>query len=135
MNIINTASPRAAALAAALFLVPSIVSASNASLADHASQLFASTGFVHVTEAGPYVELGSYRIQVWTMLGRPYKQLADGSYLYRGFSVDERAASGTLVVRFSDGRVSDLLLVSRAVETAMLTTPASAKSTMLIASR
>jgi hypothetical protein len=122
-------------LAATLLLIPSTSSASGSAPADRAAQLLASRGIVPVNAAGPYVEIGSYRIQAWTMLGRPYKVLADGTYFYRNFAVDDSAASGTLVVRFDHGRVSQLSLVSHAVETAMLAAPAGTKDQVVIASR
>jgi hypothetical protein len=131
MNIINTASIRAAALAAALFVIPSIVSAKENAPADQAAQLLASVGIVPVKAVGPYIEIGSYRIWVSSHLGRPSAVLANGTWLYRGFTADESVASGTLVVRFSQGRVSQLSLVSPAVETAMLTAPASPRGQMI----
>lgn len=135
MNIINTASIRAAALAAALFIVPSIVSANESASADQAAQVLATAGIVPVKTAGPYIEIGSYRIWVSSHLGRPSAVLANGAWLYRGYSVADSAASGTLVVRFIDGRVSKLSLVTSAVETAMLTAPAISQGQVAIAFR
>lgn len=123
----------AASLAAAMFFAPSIASANDNTPADRAAQILAAKGIVSVSEAGPNVELGSYRIQVWTMLGHPYKVLADGSYLYRKFTVDDSTACGTLVVRFDHGKVCQLSLVSPAIETALLTAPANAKVQDLLA--
>jgi len=118
-NIILT-SLRAAALSSALFLVPAFLSAKDSASADPASQMLATSGTLTVKAAGPYVEVGSYRIHVSTRLGRPTAILADGTWLYRNFTVDESAATGTLVVRFEQGRVSQLSLASPKVETALL---------------
>ncbi|MGD1030040.1 MAG: hypothetical protein ABSA05_02770 [Opitutaceae bacterium] len=125
MNIIHTASLRAAALAAALVLIPAIASAKDIAPSDSAARMLAATGIVPVTAAGSNVEIGSYRIHVWTSLGRPSAILADGTWLYRDFTADGSAARGTLVVRFDHGKVSQLSLVSHAVETAMMPTTAS----------
>jgi hypothetical protein len=130
MNILNASSIRAAALAAALFVGPSIASAN-----DNAAQMLAASGTVPVKAAGPYVQIGSYRIQVEAHLGRPSAVTADGAWLYHGYVADESSAEGTLVVRFDHGRVSQLSLVSHSVETVMLTAPASAKGQTLIASK
>jgi len=125
MNIIHTASLRAAAFAAALVLIPAIASAKDSAASDPAAQALATTGIVPVTTAGSNVEIGSYRIHVWTSLGKPSAALADGTWLYRNFNADGSAASGTLVVRFDHGAVSQLSLVSHAVETTMMTAKAS----------
>ncbi len=69
--------------------------------------------------AGPYVEPGTYQIQVSTALGRPTHLLADGTWLYADFAVEASRARGTLVVRFAQGRVSTLTLVSPSVATAL----------------
>ena len=143
MNVINIASFRAAALAAAL-LVPAIASAKDTAQADSATRLLATTGVVQVEAAKPYrelnsgasaVQIGTWRANVSLRLGRPSAVLADGTWLYRNFTVDESLAHGTLVVRFDHGDVSQLSLVSPTVEAAMLNTPASAKGQKLIASK
>jgi hypothetical protein len=130
MKNITLASFRAAALAAALLVAPAIASAH-----DNPAQVLASSGAVPVKDAGPYVHPGSYRIHVWTTLGRPSAVLADGTYLYRDFGAQDNAIRGTLVVRFDRGRVSQLSLVSPAVETALLTAPAGGKGAVEIASK
>ncbi len=115
----------AAALASALCLLPALASAADSPATDSAAQMLAVSGVVPVKDAGPYVHLGSYRIHVWTMLGRPTAMLPDGTYLYKDFAAAGSSAHGTLVVRFDDGRVNQLSLVSPAVATAMLNPPAS----------
>ena len=131
MKTIVISALRAATLVSALLLVAAIASAKES--ADPAAQALATSGFVQVKAAGPYVEVGSYRIHVSTMLGQPSATLADGTWLYRDFTANGSAASGTLVVRFDQGRVTRLTLVSPRVETAMLSAPASGKT--LVASK
>jgi hypothetical protein len=74
----------------------------------------ATQGEIAVSEAGPYVEVGSYRIWVTSHLGRPASVLPDGTWLYRNFQVDDSEVSGTLAVSFRGGRVAALKLVSDA---------------------
>jgi hypothetical protein len=144
MNIARIASRRAAAIAAALLLVPAITSAKDAAPADSATRLFAGTGVVPVDAAKPYrsddslvsaVQIGTWQSAVSLRLGRPSAVLADGSWLYRGFATDEGVTRGTLVVRFDHGSVSQLSLVSHRVEAAMLKAPAGEKERTLVASR
>jgi hypothetical protein len=61
-----------------------------------------------VTNAGPYVEIGTYEIQVSVKLGRPSARLPDGTWLYDHCAIENSAAEGTLIVRFVHGRVSAL---------------------------
>jgi hypothetical protein len=105
---------------AALFLVPSLAIAKDTTASDRAAQVLAATGSVDVKAAGPYVSVGTFRIQVSAKLGRPSDKLADGTWLYRNFAVDGSETTGTLVVRFADGRVEQLALVTPKVATAML---------------
>lgn len=81
-------------------------------------------GEIPVREAGPYVQVGSYRIWVSSHLGRPAVVLPDGTWLYRGFQVDATEVRGTLAVSFQDGRVVALKLLSSA-RVAALTSPKS----------
>jgi hypothetical protein len=115
---------RAALLTAALFSLPRFVSASpNPAPADSAVQALVLAGTVPVKAAGPYVEIGTYQIQVSVKLGRPAFQLPDGSWLYRNFAVPDSRAAGFLLVRFNQGRVSELALVSPAIATALQDAP------------
>jgi hypothetical protein len=125
MNMKLSSSLRAAAFAATLLLLPALASAAD-SPADPAAQMLSTAGVVPVKDVGSYVHVGSYRIHVWTILGRPSATLPDGTYLYKNFAANDSAAHGTLVVRFVQGRVDQLSLVSPAVATAMLTAPAQA---------
>lgn len=88
---------------------------------DRAASLLAGQGFLTIRNAGPYVETGTYQIQVTTALGRPTHRLANGTWLFANYEVEESRACGTLVVRFEKGRVRELTLVTPAVATAMLT--------------
>lgn len=80
----------------------------------------AATGELTVKDAGPYVHCGSYRIWVLSHLGRPTFTLPDGTLIYRDCFVEDSPAKGTLVVRFANGRVSQLRLVGHAVELALV---------------
>jgi hypothetical protein len=103
-------------LATALFALPVLGSAKDRKPIDRAAQQLATTGSIPVRAAGPNVELGTFRIQVIVMLGRPGTVLPDGTWLYPNFEAEESTACGTLVVRFNDrGRVSDMSLVTPSV--------------------
>lgn len=125
---------RLAAIVVTVTVAAAGVSAKPAASTDRASQLLAQHGAVSIKAAGPYVEVGSFRIQVDTKLGRPSVTLPDGTRLYRNFEIKDSDAHGTLVVRFTEGRVSNLSLVTRAVETAMLS-PKVTPDGVMIASR
>jgi hypothetical protein len=135
MNIVSSTSLRAAAFATALVLSSTIAPAKDAAPADSTARLLSSAGSVPVKAAGPYVQIGSYRIHVWARLGHPSAVTSDGTWFYRNFRADESAASGTLVVRFDRGQVSSLSLVTPAIETAMLASPTNARGVTQIASR
>ena len=120
-----------AALAAVVFAASS--TAVRASDLDRpVSRELAATGEVAVANAGPYVEVGSYRIWVSSHLGRPSAVLADGTWLYSNYSVNDTAVSGTLAVSFSGGRVAAMKLLSPA-RVAMLRTAPKAGSTLIAA--
>jgi len=144
MKSILASVPRAAAVASALLLVSITASGKNTAPADSATRLLATSGVVPVEAAWPYcantltttpVLVGSSRSRVSLTLGRPSEVLADGTWLYRNYSVNESAASGSLVVRFEHGRVAELLLVSPKVETSMLKAPAIAREKTNIVSK
>jgi hypothetical protein len=115
-------------LLAVLFALPAVAATSQATAADRASQLLAMKGRISIAHAGPYVELGTFQIQVITKLGEPTAKLRDGTWLYDGCAIDGSDARGTLVVSFNHGRVADLALVTPTVAMAMQTpTPAREK--------
>jgi hypothetical protein len=122
---------RSAALAATLLAVPALASAIET--ADRAAELLTAHSTVTVSNAGPYVELGTFQIQVSTKLGRPDTKLSDGTWLYSHYQVEESRAAGTLVVRFAKGRVSELSLVTPAAAIAMGTS-GKASDKILVAS-
>lgn len=72
-----------------------------------------------VESAGPYVQRGTFRIQVLAKFGRPDVELGDDTWLYYDCGVEETVAKGTLVVRFVAGRVSELALASPATVAAL----------------
>jgi hypothetical protein len=112
---------RTAAFAAVLPLIPLVASASDiaSSGGDEAQKIMNLAGSLEVQSAGrmsgEYIEIGAWRETVSSRLGKPNLALADGTWLYYEFSVDDSAANGVLVVRFSKGCVSELKLVSHDV--------------------
>jgi hypothetical protein len=122
-----------AALAVALTLGGAGVSAKDLVPADRAEDLLARQGSVPVTRAGPYVEVGTYLVQVEVKLGKPTAKLAEGTWVYRHYEVEGSQAAGSLVVRFNPrGRVSSLAIVTPAVATAMMA-PRKAQDTLFVA--
>lgn len=109
--------PAAAAIAAA-------VSASPADPADPAAHLLQRHGSIAVANVGEHIEAGSFRVHVSARLGRPDAVLPDGSWLYHRRRVAASAATGTLVVRFNTGRVSELRLAAPALAAALPPAPA-----------
>ncbi|HVU22584.1 MAG TPA: hypothetical protein VHE13_00560 [Opitutus sp.] len=97
---------------------PAVLS-SAADAPDRAAELLRLTGRLAVRAAGPYVEIGTYRIQVASKLGSPTARLADGTWLYDHFAAENSAAHGTLVVRFAGGRVHELYLAAPAAIAAL----------------
>jgi hypothetical protein len=124
---------RLTALATTLLALPVLASAKDNAAADRAAEMLAVKGRIPVSAAGPYVEVGTFRIQVIAKLGRPDATLSDGTLLYPNFTADGSDATGTLVVRFNQGRVSELALVTSTVATAMVT-PRKAGDKVLVAS-
>ena len=119
MKNILVSSLRAAALASTLMVLSTVF----AQTGDSAAQALATTGSVALKAAGPYVNVGTYRIQVSAKLGRPSATLPDGTWLYNNFTVQDSDASGTLVVAFNNGCVSSLSIASPAVVMALSTQP------------
>ena len=114
---------RVAAMLAALSALKLAAAAKDAGSgnADIVAVTLQSTGWLPVKAAGPYVQLGSYRIWVSSHLGKPAKVLPDGTWVYQGFKPEDSDAEGALLVSFKQGQVSDLRLVTPAVLTALLT--------------
>lgn len=104
---------------AALLLIAPIAFGASAPAPDRAAQLLATYGSVAVERVGPYVERGTFRIQVLAKLGKPDARASTDVWIYDRRAVDGSAARGALVVRFENGRVSDLSLVSPTVALAL----------------
>lgn len=79
---------------------------------DDATQLLRQRGAITIAKAGSHVEAGTFRVQVAAKLGRPDETLPDGTWLYHGRRVTGSEATGTLVIRFTAGRVQGLSLLS-----------------------
>jgi hypothetical protein len=122
----------------ALVLLPVLALCANldAKGVDSATQTLNSNGTVAIKTVGPYVEIGTFQIQVSTKLGRPDLTLADGTWLYHHRRIDGSAAEGTLVVRFAAGRVSALTLATPQVVAALRrTSPTHRATTELVATK
>lgn len=114
----------------------SILSACSGTASDRAANLLARDGTVAVTAAGPFVEIGTFRVQVAAKLGRPDLVLRDGAWLYHHRRIDGSAAEGTLVVRFDGGRVAALSVVTPAVVAALReAAPAKPHASELVATK
>jgi hypothetical protein len=124
----------AAAFSSALFFLAIGAHAGDAATTDSVALRLAVVGSIPVKNAGPFVEIGSYRIWVRSKLGAPSAQLSDGTWLYNNFKVDNSTTGGTVVIRFDQGRVSGMSLVSPAVATAMLKTSSEVPVTAMLAS-
>lgn len=103
-----------AAFAVAALLSAAGLRAGEQSSPDRASPSprLAECGHVNVDAAGPYVERGTWRVQVLAKLGQPDAVLPDGALLYHGHVVPDTELRGTLVIRLQDGRVSQLALAT-----------------------
>jgi hypothetical protein len=101
---------------------------------DRPAQLLAKHGHVSIDAAGPYVRIGTFLIQVATKLGQPDKKISQNLWLYHHRSVAGSAAAGTLVVRFRQGRVSEMAIVAPEIALA-LRDPAKTSSERLFARR
>jgi hypothetical protein len=86
---------------------------------DRAAELLTQRGTVSAVAAGRHVEPGTFRVQVAAKLGRPDAVLADGTWLYHSRKIEGSTATGTLVVRFTAGRVVSLALASPATVAAL----------------
>jgi hypothetical protein len=124
---------RSALIAALLAIAPAAFALENS--ADLASSALAATGSVRIKAAGPYVEMGTFRVQVAAKLGQPALRLPDGSWLYSNFEVTQSEATGALLVRFTNGRVSELSLVSPATVVALQSAPKPNSQRLLVAAQ
>lgn len=122
-------------LVATLAVLPFAAQAAEKSPTDSAARLLAAHGSVAVENAGPYVERGTFRIQVSEKLGRPSLELADGTWLYHHRAVEGSAARGTLVIRFEQGRVVELAIAAPAVVAALRADPRKPLNAALVAAK
>ncbi len=80
-----------------------------------------------VTAAAPVngdtVTAGTSRVLVSLRLGPPDHVLADGSWLYAGYSANDSGPAGTLVVRFTANQVSRLTLATAAQVVGLRSSP------------
>jgi hypothetical protein len=107
-------------LASLLLAVPLTVTSSPAAPEDRAARLLADGGRIALTDAGPHVSTGTFRIQVATKLGPPDLRLSDGTWLYHHRRVSDSTAQGSLLVQFdAAGRVSALSLATPATVVAL----------------
>jgi hypothetical protein len=135
MKTILFSALRTAAVATMLLVLSASAWAKNPSSTDPVSQLLAQRGSIPVQAVGPYVEIGTPRIQVSVKLGSPSARVADDLWLYENFRAEGSSSSGTLVVRFEQGRVSALSLATRAVAAALLSpTTRGGEATAVVAS-
>lgn len=113
---------RTLSLGIALLVTPAAfpVVAATERTTDAAALQLAATGAVPIAAFGPYVEVGTYQIQVAAKLGRPDARLPDGTWLYHNRTVANSDTRGTVVVRFAGKRVSRLSLVTPATALAMI---------------
>ena len=124
---------RVAALVAALSTLAFTSSAKESSSpsTDIVGDALTKSGWLPVKSVGPYVEVGSYRIWVSTHLGKPATVLPDGTWIYHGFKAEDSNTEGALLVRFKEGRVSDLRLISAAVLAALTSRPGTASGALV----
>lgn len=99
---------RAVSIATVIAAAPFCLARKSEASSDPAAQALATRGIIDVSAAGPYVQRGTFQIQVSTKLGRPDDILADGTWLYEKRSLAGSRARGTLLIRFADGQVRDL---------------------------
>jgi hypothetical protein len=118
-----------------------LASASHASVPDSASRDRAAAklnlcGSVAVESVGSDVRIGSSRAQVALAIGSPSRVLADGRWIvFRDFWVDQSTAHGSLVVGFTDGKVSELRIVTPNEGAALCCAKSAPASVLLLARR
>ncbi|MBI2813595.1 MAG: hypothetical protein HYX71_04875 [Opitutae bacterium] len=92
-----------------------------------------------VAANGDTVTVGTSRIMVSLRLGSPNTVLADGSWLYSGYTarLGESGPSrdGTLVIRFANSQITSLSLADKATITALRQAPRIAPDDKLLAAR
>ena len=88
---------------------------------------------------GSTVEAGTSRVMVSMRLGSPNAVLADGTWLYYGYSArlapSGPSPRGTLVVRFINSKVTSLSLADKSTVTALRQEPRQPAASELLAVR
>ncbi len=126
MKIVTSSALRATTLVLALVVLsPSFARAAGTTA--HSPVV----GALPVASVGPYVGAGTYLIQVAAKLGAPSDRLADGTWLYDGYTAGD--VTGTLVVTFANGRVLSLSLATPAAVAALRAHPRQTGTTILAA--
>lgn len=124
-----------AAASSILLLTSSSLQARENAPVDPTAQQLVRTGTLPVKSVGPYVEVGTFQIQVAAKLGQPNLRLADGSWLYHRRNVVDSSAEGTVVIRFENKRVAEITLVTPAVATALVRGAAKGDALQVAATR
>ncbi len=99
------------ALIAILSLTSAFARDTDSKPVDRAGELLARHGYLHVKSAGPTIVRGTYRTEVLLRMGRPEHITADGAWLYPRYEVKDSRTNGTLVLRFEDEAISELILI------------------------
>ncbi len=108
MNI-KTILPRLALIA--ILSLSSAFARDTGSTTDRAAKMMAQHGYLLVKSAGPTIAAGTYRTEVLLRMGKPEHITADGAWLYPNYEVKNSRINGTLIMRFQDDAISELLLI------------------------
>lgn len=119
---------RIGAVFSAVVLLPFSASAKDAASIDRETPLFASLESIPVSAAGPYVQVGTYRVQVMVKLGRPSTRFTNDTWLYENFETESGSVRGTLIVQFKEGCVRSLSLADPAQIAALRKSHAGSKA-------
>lgn len=91
--------------------ITSSVARDNTTKPDRAAELLAQYGYLLVKSAGPTIVPGTYQTEVLLRMGKPETITADGAWLYPNYEVRNSRINGTLVMRFEDDAISELILI------------------------
>ncbi len=120
MKTFSSALLRTLGVSSLMFMAPIWLPAAPDAASDAAARQLAAIGMLPVSAVGPYVEVGTFQIQVAVKLGRPDARLSDGSWMYHDRSLANSSTRGTVVIRFADRKVSRIAFVTPATATALL---------------
>lgn len=135
MNTNSHSVLRAGFLALSLFLARAIYADVPAPASgDPASSRMALCGSVAIDSVGRDVRIGSSKADVARAIGSPSRILSDGRWIvFRNFWVDQSVAHGSLVVGFTDGKVSELRIVTPKQGIALCRSGRSSEDSSLVA--